>query len=199
MFEHDFQNDDINNEQKPDFEAGLNRNNDIIVNITKPINSTNIIVLIATMEEWLNKFYSVNSKNSRCKMICVFDSYGDDFSCVTLFYNYMKSALTKYSKVIFVGLLQYAEGSVALMYMLMKQRIVKPDEIAQSQMGNVKMCQSSLKFNVTTQFKNEIAKYLIENKITKELLPLCFPSDDNSCVQYCGEVIMSDGFGNVLE
>lgn len=202
MFSHESQHDqhDVKQAEKPDFEAGFNRSNDIIVNIAKPINNTSIMVLISTMDDWIDKFYSNNSQNSGCKMICIFDSYGDDFSCVTLFYNYMKSALEKHPKVSFVGVLQYAEGNVALMYMLMRQRVVKPDEVAQSQMGAVKMGQSALKFNVIpTEFKNDVAKYLFENKIKKELLSLCFPPDDKSCITYCGEVVMIDGFGTVQE
>lgn len=198
MFAHENQHEQ--DETKPDFEAGFNRSNDIIVNISKPINSTSIVMLIATMDEWLDKFYSSNSQDTGCKVICIFDSYGDDFSCVTLFYNYLKSTLEKHPKVAFVGVLQYAEGSVALMYMLMHQRVVKPDEVGQTQMGVVKMGQSALKFNVIpSQFKNDVAKYLFENKIKKELLLLCFPPDDKSCIQYCGEVVMDDGFGTVLE
>lgn len=200
MFAHENQHEHEQTEQKSEFEAGFNRSGDIIVNIGKPINSTSVVVLIALMDEWIDKFYSSHSQNSGCKVICVFDSYGDDFSCVTIFYNYMKSTLEKYPKISFVGVLQYAEGSVAFMYMLMNQRIVKPEAISQSPMGNVKVGQSTLKFNVIDpQFKNEIAKYLFENKIKKELLPLCFPPDEKSCLFYCGEVVMDDGFGTTLE
>jgi hypothetical protein len=101
---------------------------------------------------------------------------------------------------VFAGVLQYAEGSVALMYMLMTDRVVKPDEVGQTQMGVVKMGQSALKFTIVpTQFKNDIAKILIENKIKKELLQLCFPPDEKSVMQYCGDVVFNDGFGTIME
>lgn len=196
-----FSNEEENVEQsnnKPQFETGFNRGNDIIVNITRHIDSSNIVMLIATIDEWVDKFYSSAPINSGCKVVCLFNAYGEDLQCVTLFSNYMKGLLEKKPKVSFVGLLEYAEGNVALMYMLMHERITKPDARGQSQSGIVKMGQSALLFNVVpTQYKNEIAKYLFDNKIDKNVIQLCFPVDEKTRIQYCGETIQESGFAKM--
>lgn len=198
MFAHEDHSEQTESDNKPQFETGFNRGNDIIVNITKNINSTTVVLLIATIDEWVDKFYSSAPANAGCKVICLFNAYGEDVSCVTTFYNYMKSLLEKRPKVAFTGILEYAEGNVALMYMLMPERIAKSDEKAQTQTGIVKMGQSALLFNViSTQSKNEIAKYFFDNKIDKKAIPLCFPSDDKSRIQYCGETIAESGFATM--
>ena len=199
MFAHEDHSEQENKEEnKPQFEAGFNRGNDIIVNITKHIDSSNIVLLIATIDEWIDKFYSSAPETAGCKVVCIFDAYGEDFTCVTIFYNYIKSVIEKRQKVSFTGLLGHAEGNVALMYMLMNERLAKPDERAQSQTGIVRMGQSALLFNVVQpQLKNDIAKYFFDNKIDKKVIQLCFPSDDKSRIQYCGDTISDCGFATM--
>jgi len=192
--------DSQNGENKSQFEAGFNQNGNIIVKINERINSNSIILLIAIMDDRTEKFYNINDKNEKCNVICIFDSYGDDFCCVTTFYNYMKNNFTKYPKITYTGVLEYAEGNSALMYMLLQERVVKSGESAKTNTGIAKIGQSALKFTfVDTQFKNEIAKYLIENKIKTELLKLCFPSSEELPIQYCGNIIYDDGFGTKLQ
>jgi hypothetical protein len=194
MFSHEEHEPEVQN--KPQFEAGFNRGGDIIVNITKKIDSVNTNTLILTIDEWIDKFYNVNNPNRGCKVVCIFDAYGEDYSCVKTFQNYMKNTIEKKPKVTFVGIVTHAEGSVSYMYMIMPERIVKSDEKAQTQSGIVRMGQSSLKFSVVSpEVKNEIAKMLFENKIDKKIIPLCFPQDEKSCVQYCGEIIADYEFG----
>lgn len=181
---------------KPRFEAGFNRANNIIVNINKNINSENIILLVSIVDEWIEKFYKSCEKSSNCKVIFIFDAYGEDYSCVTIFHNYLTSVHERYPKTTFDGVLQYAEGCPALMYMLLRERIANKCESN----DGVKYGKSSLKFHVVnSQFKNEIAKLLIEKKIKKELLSLCFPTDEKNTIQYCGEVIFDEGFATVIQ
>lgn len=194
-----FNSEQENTNNKPEFEAGFNQSQDIIVNIKKQINSTNINVLIATIDEWVDKFYSMRSKETGCKVICIFDTYGTDYSCVTSFSNYIESLTEKRPKVVFAGVLEYAEGAPALMYMLMTDRVVQTDQTAQTNSGMAKMGQSVIKFlHVPTNTKNEMAKIVIK-KIKKELLPLCFPANVESEIQICGELVYNDGYGTILQ
>jgi hypothetical protein len=189
-------------EKKPNsFETGRDQRGNPVVKIEIPINMTNIDILITKIDEQINNFFSGKPITTSCKLIFVFDSYGDNFLCTIKFGNYIKSLQQRYTKLTFVGILEHAEGNVALMYMLLHERIVQVGGVVQTMGGMQEKPTSNLRFSTISnvEVKNEIAKLLLENKIKIDLQKLCFPSAKDIDIQYCGECIFNDGFGTVLQ
>lgn len=192
------------NQESRQFEAGFGRSREIIVKINKNINIETIELLNSVTEEWVNKFYSGTSSRNECIVNFIFDASGTDFRCVIMFDDCLKRLVSKYPKITFTGILEYAEGSVALMYMLMNKRMVIPNTREQGPNGITQVGKSALKFTVVPivtneekKIKNNISKIFMDN-ITREQLKLCFPKNEQEVIQLCGDVIADDGFGTLL-